>query len=49
VALFVYIQPVIATAVAWFYRGEIITPRTIMSSALIFMGVILSLPRETKR
>lgn len=45
VAIFIYLQPVVAAALAWFWRGETITLRTIVSSLLIFVGVLLVLYR----
>jgi len=42
VALFIYIQPVIASLLVWIWRGEAPTNRTIISSLLIFMGLIFS-------
>lgn len=43
VAIYIYLQPVVASAVAWFWMGEAITPRTVLSSALIFVGLLLAL------
>ncbi|MEK6579266.1 MAG: DMT family transporter [Bdellovibrionota bacterium] len=43
VALFVYLQPVVATAFAWAWKGELITSRTALSSFLIFCGMLLAL------
>lgn len=43
VAIFIYLQPVVATALAWTWFGEQPTLRTILSSLLIFGGVLLSL------
>ena len=39
VALYVYIQPVVAAWIAWCWRGEVITFRTLLGSCLIFFGV----------
>jgi len=41
VALFIYLQPVVASTLAWYYFDETITPRTIGSCVLIFLGVML--------
>jgi drug/metabolite transporter (DMT)-like permease len=35
VALFIYLQPVVATALAWAWHGQAITPRTVLSTLLI--------------
>jgi drug/metabolite transporter (DMT)-like permease len=43
VAIFIYLQPVVAALLAWFWHGEMITMRTIGSSALIFAGLLLAL------
>lgn len=48
VALFIYIQPVVAMTLAWFWRGEAITLRTAASCLLIFVGVLLALAKEQK-
>lgn len=45
VALFIYVQPVVASLLAWVAFGEIITLRTILSSLLIFSGMLLALAR----
>jgi drug/metabolite transporter (DMT)-like permease len=39
VALFVYVQPVVATGVACVFFGEALTARTVLSAAFLFMGV----------
>lgn len=46
VALFVYIQPVVAALAAWIWKGEVITFRTLASMVLIFSGMIMGLGRE---
>lgn len=43
VALFIYLQPVIAASVAFFWLGETITVRTVASSSLIFAGLVIAL------
>lgn len=43
VALFIYIQPMVASFLAWAYLDEEITARTIVSMVLIFLGVVLGL------
>ncbi|MEK6704657.1 MAG: DMT family transporter [Bdellovibrionota bacterium] len=43
VAIFIYLQPVVASALAWSWFGETITFRTALSSLLIFAGVVLVL------
>jgi drug/metabolite transporter (DMT)-like permease len=42
VAVFIYIQPIVAALLAWFWKGQPITLRTIFASILIFAGVLLS-------
>ena len=42
VALFIYLQPVVASLLAWMIFGEIITIRTIASSLLVFAGIVLA-------
>ncbi|MGH9866542.1 MAG: DMT family transporter [Candidatus Polarisedimenticolia bacterium] len=43
VALFIYLQPVIAAAVAWAVRGERVGLEAVVAAAFIFAGVALSL------
>ncbi len=45
VALFIYIQPVIASLVAWSWMGEVITLRTSIASLLIFLGMLFALTK----
>jgi drug/metabolite transporter (DMT)-like permease len=47
VALFIYLQPLIAAFLAIVFQGEILTARTMLGGALIFAGVYfaLNLPR----
>jgi len=47
VALFIYLQPPIAAAIAYFWMGESVTMRSMLSSALIFVGMMLGLKRGT--
>lgn len=47
VAIFVYLQPIVASALAWFWFGETVTPRTVFSSLLIFTGVLMALAPQT--
>jgi len=52
VALFIYLQPIIAAAIAFVWFGEVISLRVAISSALIFSGMIVALSgsygRKTK-
>jgi len=48
VALFIYIQPVIASLIAWGWMGEEITVRTILASGLIFFGVVLAMSKAAE-
>jgi drug/metabolite transporter (DMT)-like permease len=40
-ALFIYLQPIIASSIAWLALGEVVTLRTVISSMLIFAGMVL--------
>lgn len=46
VALWIYVQPVIAAALAWVWLGQAITPRTVFSSLFIFFGVVIAIGPE---
>jgi drug/metabolite transporter (DMT)-like permease len=43
VALFIYLQPIIASAIAYLWFDQLITLRVAISSALIFMGMLTAL------
>lgn len=43
VALFIYLQPAITSALAWHYFGEAITLKTVVASLCIFIGMVLAL------
>lgn len=45
VALFIYLQPVFTSALAWVLFHEPITPRMMGASALIFIGMVLGVSR----
>ena len=47
VALFIYVQPIVASLLAWFWMGQTPTPRTAFSSALIFSGMLLGLSNSS--
>ncbi|MBT3234687.1 MAG: DMT family transporter [Bdellovibrionales bacterium] len=51
VSLFIYLQPVVASMVAWGYLGESVTIRSLLSCGLILMGFLLGLggSRRQKR
>jgi drug/metabolite transporter (DMT)-like permease len=53
VAVYIYLQPVVGAAFAWFWLSEVPTVRTVVSSSLIFLGMLLALegnaPRWLKR
>lgn len=49
VALFIYLQPVIAAAIAWYWLGEEITLRTVVASGLIFFGMMMGLGRPNRK
>lgn len=42
VALFVYLQPILASALSVVWLGEVITARLIVSSCLVFLGVLFA-------
>ncbi|MBI4924974.1 MAG: DMT family transporter, partial [Bdellovibrio sp.] len=46
VAIFIYLQPVVASAVGWLWFHEIITLRTVLSSLLIFLGLLISISKD---
>jgi drug/metabolite transporter (DMT)-like permease len=43
VSLFIYLQPVVASIVAWGYLGESVTMRSVLSCGLILTGFLLGL------
>lgn len=43
VAIFIYLQPVVAAVFAWFWLSEVPTLRTLVSSVLIFLGMLLAM------
>ncbi len=47
VAIFIYLQPVVAGILGWYFLGEIITLRTVVCSLLIFTGVVISLKKAS--
>lgn len=49
VALWIYVQPVIAALLAWAWLGQEITSRTVVSSALIFFGMYLGLRQSSPK
>jgi drug/metabolite transporter (DMT)-like permease len=50
VALFIYVQPIVASALAWFWFGEVVTLRTVLSILLIFGGLVLAMsPRGSEK
>jgi drug/metabolite transporter (DMT)-like permease len=49
VALFIYFQPIVASAVAWIWMGQAPTMRTGISSALIFTGMLLGLSNPASK
>ena len=46
VALYIYLQPVVAAALAYFFLGEQVTSRTVGSAGLIFSGMLLAISRK---
>ncbi len=49
VALFIYLQPIIASTIAYFWLNEVITLRTAGASCLIFSGLIFALSGSSRR
>jgi len=45
VALFIYVQPIVASFIAWKWYSEVITTRTVLSSLLIFFGMLFALSK----
>lgn len=41
VAIFIYLQPVVAAGLAWAWKGQAVTLREVASSILVFIGVLL--------
>jgi len=48
VAVFIYLQPVVASVIAWTWMGEVVTARTMASSLFILGGLLLALSREAR-
>lgn len=48
VALFIYLQPIVAAALAWSWMNEVPTPRTVLASIVIFSGLLLGIARAEK-
>ena len=46
VAIFIYLQPLVAIPIAWYYFDEVPTIRTWLSIGLIFAGMLLALKRK---
>ncbi len=49
VALFIYIQPIVASAIAYLWFGEVITLRSAVASAFIFSGMVMALAGAHQR
>lgn len=49
VAIFVYIQPAVASLLAWLWLGQALNLRTILSGLLIFLGMGLALIPSAKK
>lgn len=43
VAIFIYLQPIVAASLAWAWFGQVVTLRTFLSSLIILLGVLLVL------
>lgn len=48
VALFIYLQPMVAAVFAWAFFGQPITTRVVLASALILQGMLFSLANELR-
>ena len=46
VAIFIYLQPLVAIPLAWIFFGEIPTTRTLLSMTLIFFGMVIARERR---
>ena len=46
VAIFIYLQPVVAGIIGYFFLGELITLRTAVCSALILSGLLFSMSKK---
>ncbi|MBU6375669.1 MAG: DMT family transporter [Bdellovibrionales bacterium] len=49
VALYIYLQPVVASAVSYIFLSEQVTLRTVLSAGLIFLGMIFGRAKESLR
>jgi drug/metabolite transporter (DMT)-like permease len=49
VAVFIYLQPVVASLIAWRWMGEVPELRTGIAAALILLGLLLSVARPRDR
>lgn len=47
VALFVYVQPLVAAVMSYLFFGELITTRTVFAGILIFLGVVLAITKRS--
>ncbi len=43
VAIFIYLQPIVAASLAWFWFGQVVTLRILVASLIILVGVLLVL------
>jgi drug/metabolite transporter (DMT)-like permease len=43
VAIFIYLQPIVAASLAWFWFGQVVTLRIVIASLIILLGVLLVL------
>ncbi|MEY4615248.1 MAG: hypothetical protein RJB66_208 [Pseudomonadota bacterium] len=49
VAIFIYLQPIVAASLAWVWLGQTVTIRTFLASLIILVGVLLVLGFFNKR
>lgn len=49
VALFIYIQPIITSFIAWTWMGEEVTIRSVLATGFIFIGMLLGLSQRTSQ
>lgn len=49
VAIFIYLQPIVAASLAWLWFGQTVTLRTFIASLIILLGVLLVLGYFKKR
>jgi drug/metabolite transporter (DMT)-like permease len=49
VALFIYLQPIVTAAISWTLMAEPVTTRTVLSTGMIFIGMLLGLGAKDRK